>query len=324
MRLPPHLLESPFFVFASSKELVNAMGDSVTEEQAAEIERLAALGLPPIATSLALATMLGINPGLIWSFVNKTRRHYSHFTIPKGNRERDIFAPRVALKVLQKWLSVHFQRKYEAPDHVFGFVPGRSHIQAAQRHVGAQWVFSVDISNFFPTTPLDAVTDALVHLGYRLNSANLIARLCCLAENLAQGSPTSPVLSNICFRTVDAGLAALSQHHQIRLTRYADDIVFSGAGEMPLDLPEQVQRIIAPTPWLIAKQKTTLCALPKRLKVHGLLVHGDQVRLTKGYRNKVRAYRHMLATGQVRNKKDLERMQGHLLYANQVLAAAAD
>ena len=32
------------------------------------------------------------------------------------------------LKVIQKWLSVHFQSIYERPAHVFGFVPGVSHI----------------------------------------------------------------------------------------------------------------------------------------------------------------------------------------------------
>lgn len=140
MRLPHPLLESQFFVFTSSKELVAAMGDALSEEEAGELRRLTDLGLPPVSSALALSTMLGINPGLLWSMLRKPRRHYRRFTIPKGRSERVIYAPRVALKIVQKWLSVHFEKAFEPLPHVYGFVRGKSHIQAAKIHTNAQWV----------------------------------------------------------------------------------------------------------------------------------------------------------------------------------------
>ena len=56
---------------------------------------------------------------------------------------------------------------------------------------------------------------------------------------------------------------------------------------------------------------------PKRLKVHGLLVHGDRPRLTKGYRNRIRAFNHMLKAGKVLDK-DVNRLSGHIKYSKSV------
>jgi hypothetical protein len=103
----------------------------------------------------------------------------------------------------------------------------------------------------------------------------------------------------------------------IKLTRYADDIVFSGNGEKPESLEQDVRHIFANTPWDLADDKEEFAKLPKRLKVHGLLVSGDFVKLTKGYRKKIRAYRHLMANGLV-HEDDRPRISGHLEYHNQV------
>lgn len=282
-----------------------------------EIRRLADLGLPPITSVNALATMIGVNQGLVWSLANRTARHYRIFTIPKGKGFRRIQAPRIALKVIQKWLSIHLERKYSVPSHVYGFVQGRSHIDAAERHVKSQWVLSVDIEDFFPTTPAARIVQELMRLGYASSSAMLISRLACLNGYLSQGSPASPILSNFAFREMDISLAGLAEHFGAQLSRYADDITFSSVGEYPSVLLEQIERVFSQSVWKIATHKTQLSLAPHRLKVHGLLVHGDKIRLTKGYRNKLRAYRHSLAAGKVRDE-DLATVIGHLTYEDQV------
>lgn len=57
--------------------------------------------------------------------------------------------------------------------------------------------------------------------------------------------------------------------------------------------------------------------LPNRLKVHGLLVHGEKVRLTKGYRNRIRAYKHLYGKDKIKDE-DVKRIVGHITYASQV------
>src|SRR6185369_3289984 len=117
-----------------------------------------------------------------------------------------ITAPRVGLKILQKWLSYHIAKAYTAPAHVYGFVPSRSHIEAAYAHREAAWAYSVDIRDFFVSTPQAHVVDAYHYLGYDLSAANLLAKLSCFGGALPQGAPTSPALSNICFRNQDIAL----------------------------------------------------------------------------------------------------------------------
>jgi RNA-directed DNA polymerase len=318
MRLPHPLLHSRYFLFLTLDELLRAVGPEFPPLERDEVERLDAVGLPPIASASILATMLGINPGIIWSMYNRPHRYYRNFEIPKGAKIRRISAPRVALKIIQKWLSVQLQNKYEAPPHVFGFIPGRSHLGAALRHVEAEWVFSVDIQNYFPSTPVSEVRVAFQSLGYSPSSAELLAALTSKEGFLPQGAPTSPVLSNICFRWLDHELAAIATNYRVTLTRYADDIVFSGLAPFDENLRADVLALFSSPncPWSLNERKIEFAAYPKRLKVHGLLVHGNAPRLTKGYRNRIRAYRHLLATDRI--TKNVDKVRGHIAYADSV------
>ncbi|TXH57793.1 MAG: RNA-directed DNA polymerase [Desulfurellales bacterium] len=320
MRLPQPLIESKFFQFERLADLERAIGEHGSALELAEIRRLTNLGLPPIASSSTLATMLGVNRGLIWSLVNRPRRYYRRFSIPKGKEERIIHAPRVALKIPQKWIGVQLSNYFRAPAHVFGFVPHRSHVDAARVHLGAKWVLSLDIENFFPSTPQELVEQALVNIGFGEAGANLIASLACFNGFLAQGSPCSPTLSNYCFSPWDESLALLAAREGVRISRYADDIVLSGHGT-PLDgLQEQIAATLANSPWRLSQRKISLSVAPARLKVHGLLVSGDRVRLTKGYRNKLRTFEHILQTRENLDAKFERKVRGHLAYGKFVEA----
>ena len=163
---------------------------------------------------------------------------------------------------------------------------------AAAAHCGARWIYSLDIANFFPTTSMRDVAEALEQIGYPPRSARLVASLCCYKEHLAQGSPASPVLSNLVFSQWDQRLTEIATETHSRYTRYVDDLVFSGTQSMPKNLKTRVHPVIDETGWKIAEGKEHIATLPHRLKVHGLLVHGTAPRLTKGYRNRIRAISH--------------------------------
>lgn len=319
MRLPQQLLESPLFQFTRVEELLEARGLGPNDEEAAQILELIACRLPPVTSMHCLATMLGVNPGVVWSLVSRPERYYRTFDIPKGRGTRKIAAPRVALKIIQKWLGYHFARAVPPPPHVYGFVPGRSHIGAAYVHCGAEWALSVDITNFFQTTPASLVTSALERLGYNKEVAAPLTSLTCYLGFLAQGAPSSPALSNLCFAETDAALVSLSQRHACRITRYADDIVLSGQGSMPTDLRDELRSVFDATPWQLAPEKERVQPLKGRIKIHGLVVHGPRIRTTKGYRNKLRAYAHILSThGERATGRHV--LIGHVQYAQHVEA----
>ena len=318
MKLPHPRTTNLAFLADSPTELIQLLGKDCGINEDELIHNYFDLSLPPVTSINALSVMFGYNPGFVWSMIHNTNRHYRTFTIPKGREKRYITAPKVALKTIQKWLAVHISQKWESPDDVFGFVPGKSHIQAASRHLGAKWIVSADIENFFPSVSRKRVGQALLQLGYQDEfSLNEFTSLFCYGIGLAQGAPSSPVISNIVLSTLDKNLSDLATTNGCTFTRYADDIVFSGSDGSPENLLEELCTLITEDGWTISNSKKYLARLPNRLKVHGLLVHGDRLRLTKGYRNRLRAYRHLLSVKKVQ-ESDIALFRGHLEYERSV------
>lgn len=312
MRAPP-----PLVIFKDLETYLEALDSQSREEHGAEIRALHAEGLPPVVSTRALATLFGYRSQFIGAMVARPRRYYRTFTIPKGKKRRRIEAPRVALKVIQKWFGHYLARAVAIPDQVVGFVPSRSIMHGASKHCGSKWLFSTDLKDFFQSTSTALVVQALKDVGYPEHGAQLIADLTTLNTNLAQGSPASPVLSNLAFQSVDNALIAMSEESGITYTRYADDIVLSGKEAVPDDLENKVREIVEVGNWKLSEEKTELIEAPQRLKVYGLLVNGDKPRLTKGYRRRIRAIRHLLADDKIPDDR-LEEAAGHLSYADSV------
>lgn len=317
--IAPPLLVS----FSSVDSFVESLPQLTRETYEEQIRVLVEKGHPPAVSIRTVSTLFGVSAEFVGAMFRAPQRYYRSFKIKKGKKTRQIQAPRVALKVVQRWIGAHLSASVKLPDCVYGFVQGRSVVDAAQIHCRATWVYSLDIRDFFPNTSADQVFGALTGLGYAEHGATLITRLCTFNGCLPQGSPASPVLSNLVFMPFDIQLQDIARVDNVRYTRYADDIVFSGQGEPPHDLAERVKAVVIGGGWSIAPEKERLCKLPSRLKVHGLLVHGNNPRLTKGYRNRVRALKHLLESGKIKDG-DLDRVRGHLSYADFVAKSGAN
>lgn len=311
--LAPPLLVS----YSSIEDYLEALDPGLRRLHENRIRRLVEQGLPPVVSSRCLAVLFGYSTKFVNALSLQNWKYYRTFEIRRGRKHREIQAPKVALKAIQKWFGYHLANAFTTEDHVFGFISGKSAPTAAIQHVNARWVYSVDINNFFPSTPRGVVESALIEIGYSDRAASLLAGLVCYRDSLAQGSPASPVLSNIVFRELDNRLKTIAEEYNVRLTRYADDIVFSGSEQFPEIIREQVRELFEPTCWTLSEEKEYYAELPKRLKVHGLLVHGEKPRLTKGYRNKIRAYKHLLDTGKIR-EEDIPCVKGHIKYAESI------
>lgn len=312
MNTPPLLVNFP-----SLELCVSALNEDTRTLYAAEIQRLFEAGLPPLVSFRVVAVLFGFSPSFVGTLVKRPMKYYRIFEIRTGKKVRVIQAPKVALKVIQRWIGGNLALAASYSDSAFGFVPGRSHIDAAARHCQADWVYSVDIKDFFRTTSQARVHAALTKIGYSERAADLAVALTCYGGFLAQGAPSSPVLSNIVFQEFDQKLESLASELGLTFTRYADDIAFSGKG-VPVDgLCDRVKEIIRSGGWEISEKKEKLFKKPYRLKVHGLLVDGVKPRLTKGYRKRIRALNHLMIHGKV-SSKQLLKVNGHLNYAKQV------
>lgn len=117
----------------------------------------------------------------------------------------------------------------------YGFVPGLSSIDASRTHFGSSFILSMDVKNFF-----DSITDHhfytyFLSAGLSSQQANNLSNF--LTTNYEgrskkrtapQGSPFSPILSALCFYSLDKSLDELRKTHKIHsITRYADDITMS-------------------------------------------------------------------------------------------------
>lgn len=310
-----------FFTFSDADEFLKALSTPLRDRYSAELIRLQQLGLPPLVSWSILSVAIGVSPQFITSLIKNKSKYYRVFAISKGKgkKKRTIEAPRVSLKIIQAWVAYHLSlnENLALSENAFAFIPGKNGIyEAASNHCGAKWVLSIDLRDFFHTITSVLVTSALTSIGYRADQASKLSELLTLNQRLPQGAPSSPVISNLVFKPTDLKINELIAGMNVEYTRYADDLTFSSEDEnFNIELlKENVLELLHADGWIVAEEKLKIAKAPNRLKVHGFLVHEAKPRLTKGYRNKIRAYKHLLQAGKV-IESDLDKIKGHINYS---------
>nr|WP_082708384.1 reverse transcriptase family protein [Marinobacterium profundum] len=312
MNIPPLL-----FSFTTLDQLISSLDEETRHSKENEIASLFKNKLPPLVSIQVLSTLTGFSIPFIYSMTNKPEKYYRTFIISTGKKKRIIHSPRVSIKIIQKWLAHHISSSVNFNECVYGFVKKKSHILAASKHCGSDWVYSVDIKDFFPSTTIEKVRLGLIDIGYSEKAADLISKISSFESCLAQGSPLSPCLSNIVFKNVDNNLCEIAKNYELTYTRYADDIVFSGTGNKPSQLSSAIKDEIESAGWKLAPGKEFYSDRKDHLKVHGLLVNSNRPKLGKRYRNRIRAYEHLLRNDKI-SPADKPKIMGHVSYRDSV------
>lgn len=176
-----------------------------------------------------------------FELINGMEQYYHHFKIPKHSGGwRDINAPNDDLKAYQKEVCMYFQNTLKMLEHdaAYAYTKNRSSVDALKVHqaTGANWFFKADVSNFFPSHNEDYIVAQLKRIypmNYILESTQAemdlrtILKACLLNDELPQGSPLSPALTNILMVPIDYELrkALINKDDNFyTYTRYADDI----------------------------------------------------------------------------------------------------
>src|SRR5690606_25401369 len=97
-------------------------------------------------------------------------------------------------------------------------------------HIGKKNVLNIDLKDYFDCFNFGRVRGFfLKNNNFKLNPdvATTIAQIACYNDTLPQGSPCSPVISNLITHALDIRLASLAKKHSCVYTRYADDLTFS-------------------------------------------------------------------------------------------------
>ncbi|MDP0589183.1 MAG: reverse transcriptase domain-containing protein [Candidatus Endonucleobacter bathymodioli] len=169
---------------------------------------------------------------------------YTTFTIPKkSGGERTILAPSARLKNIQKGLSkllldcideINKAKQKEGekyrPTLSHGFTRKGSIITNAMMHLDKKNVLNIDLADFFDSFNFGRVRGFFIknkHFGLDPQIATVIAKIACYDNKLPQGSPCSPVITNLITHSLDIRLASLAKKHSSIYSRYADDLTFS-------------------------------------------------------------------------------------------------
>lgn len=188
-----------------------------------------------------LAALLGYKPEALSYILYRIPAitKYTNFTIPKrSGGVRSIQAPDARLKLLQKRLAKVLYMYLAAIEKTgkphkpvaHGFMPSLSIITNATNHKRRRYVLNLDLADFFPTINFGRVRGVFLkdkRFEFDPKIATLIAQIACENNALPQGSPCSPVISNIVGRLLDVRLVRLAKRYKCTYTRYADDITFS-------------------------------------------------------------------------------------------------
>jgi RNA-directed DNA polymerase len=307
-----------------------------------------------LATSLYdVAPLLGFtSSGLAYVIYGKhADTKYVQFEILKrGGGTRTISAPTPDLKLAQRRLADLLQNCVEEinattnrRDHIsHGFKRKRSIITNAVKHRKRRFVFNVDLQDFFGTINFGRVRGFFIkdkNFSLSERVATILAQIACHNNSLPQGSPCSPVISNLIGHVLDIQLSRLAFKEGCTYTRYADDLTFStNKPQFPQNIAksdptvphvwapgEQLANVIMHSGFAINQQKTRLQYRGSRQEVTGLVVN-IKANIRSEYRRAVRAMAHRLfmtgefdiMTGATVHKGTLRQLHGMLGHIDRV------
>lgn len=246
----------------------------------------------------------------------KSKNRYHTFEIKKKNGGiRTIHAPQRELKVVLQCVNLMFQTVFTPHSAAYGFVEGASVVDNANLHCGNNYVFNIDLKDFFPSIEIGRIRNRLNFPPFNFNKengreelGNYIAWLACedtIVERLVddkiqkaekrvlpQGSPLSPMLTNIICERLDRRLTGLAKRFGVKYSRYADDITFSSMQNVYQEegaFRKELERIVTDQYFIINQDKVRLQKSGTRQEVTGITVN-EFSNVTRTYVKRIRLW----------------------------------
>ena len=300
--------------------------------------------------TVSLINKLAVFNACTQSLRDKPRHDlYREFYIPKksgGLRRIDAPDPELmdALRTLKRIFEEDFHVLYHTS--AFAYIRGRSTIDAMRRHQHneSKWYAKYDLHNFFGSTTLEYIM-RMFSMVYPFsevikdergrNELRTALELAMLDGGLPQGTPISPLITNVMMIPVDYELSnALRDFNRQRFvyTRYADDFQISSRFDFQY---RDVEKLIVDTlakfeaPFTINSAKTRYGSNAGRNWNLGVMINKDN-EITVGYRRK-RQFKAMLNSyildrknGVSWDKHDVQVLEGNRNYFRMVERKTTD
>ncbi len=268
---------------------------------------------------------------------------YDTFPIPKKSGGlRWINAPKPELMDALRQLKTIFEEDFHALYHTsaFAYIKKRSTIDAVKRHQQneSKWFGKLDLHDFFGSTTIEFVL-SMFSMVFPFSEVMKVQRgrdalrhaldLAFLNSGLPQGTPISPLITNVMMIPVDFKLTKALRSYdkqQFIYTRYADDFIISSKYDFDI---HSVERLVVDTlasfnaPFTINAKKTRYGSSAGRNWNLGVMLNKDN-EITVGHKNK-RRLQSMLYNyitdrqcGITWDTTDVQAMQGLISYYRMV------
>lgn len=230
---------------------------------------------------------------------------YKSFCIPKKSGGlRHINAPQPELMDALRRQKTMYEEDFHALYHTsaFAYIKRRCTVDAVKRHQSNQskWFAKLDLHDFFGSTTLDFVTSMfsmvfpfseVVKIPEGKAQLRKALELAFLDGGLPQGTPISPLITNVMMIPVDFKLSKAFREYnkqQFVYTRYADDFIISSKYDFDV---HKVETLVVDTlrsfgaPFSINASKTRYGSSAGRNWNLGVMLNKDN-EITVGYKRK--------------------------------------
>jgi hypothetical protein len=221
---------------------------------------------------------------------------YTSFQIPKhSGGMRTINAPNETTKSYMTRMLKQLQQSaiYEN-NAAYAYVQNRCPRDAVALHqeTGHEWFIKLDLHDFFGSCNPTFTKQQLLKIPFfaimHEETLDKFIHFISLNNGLPQGSPLSPWITNQIMVEFDYHINRVAHAHNLTYTRYADDMLFSGASKNAVRHAEPlVKANLANTPLHINTEKTRISSIYGQNWNLGIMLNKDH-NITIGYKKKER------------------------------------
>lgn len=315
-----------------------------------DVQKLKQNNLPILETDKDIAQLLQIEYSTLRYLAYHrdvvTFDNYYRFDVPKkSGGMRHIAAPKTQLKTAQKQILEKILEKTEISDVAHGFIKSKSVLTGAKAHqTSPDLLINIDLENFFPSITFERVRGLFQYLGYSGYISSILAMICTYCERMAveikgetkyiktserilpQGSPASPMITNMICKRMDKRINGLCQKLGIIYTRYADDMSFSYTGKLEDfavgSFLSSIRKIIEAEGFHINEQKTHILRKHNRQYITGIVINNAEIGVTRNWVKILRASIHnaqkLKNEGQVIPKQTKQEIAGKIAWLRSV------
>lgn len=280
-----------------------------------------------------IADEFGLSISVVSKIVTTAPHRYKSYEVKKksGDGVRVVAQPAKEIKIIQSFIVNNVINGLPIHDSASAYRKQRNIKWNAREHAKNRFLLKMDFRSFFPSLrPEHLVQHINQYMPREFSDEDLkiITRICFWKPRneshlrLSIGGPSSPFISNTLMYNFDNEISDISACHEVKYTRYADDLTFSTNQPGTLtNIEEEVIRVIKSLkyPELFINSKKTIHTSKKHhRRVTGLILSSQgNVSLGRRRKREISVMVHHAIRGRLDATKN-KRLKGLLAFSHDV------